>query len=479
MLNPADLFHQNRQTNWLLVDRALGWGRDQISPSQQLVDRVQRRLDQLHNSAVSSRPLKILLVQSDPIEFLADFLAAEIGQHHLFLANPSWRQQEWQQVCSLVKPDQIWGEELPGLADFEPAPLINSNHGNEPAQILIPTGGSSGKIRFAIHTWETLTASVEGCQRYFKLEKINCCCVLPLYHVSGLMQFIRAFQSGGELFISSFKQLLNDLETQSLQTNFADFFLSLVPTQLQQLLQIPSAISWLQQFKAVLIGGGPTWPDLLEQARVLKIPLAPTYGMTETAAQIATLKPSAFLTGKSGYTVLPHARVRICNAEGEPLSRGQTGKITVETPALALGYYPEQFKDAPPHLITDDLGWLDAWGTLHLVGRSSEKIITGGENVFPIEVEAAIRQTGLVRDVCVLGLPDCQWGEVVTAVYVPVQPDLSVSSLQAAIATQLSKYKQPKRWIPLTTLPRNNQGKINRPQLLATLVQDHNGGATL
>lgn len=468
MLSPEELCCPNGIENLLISKPG-----DRIPMRHKLRHQLHLRLNQLHREPEN---LKILSVQTDPVQLLADVLAAYTGNHQIFLANPDWKELEWQQVFSQVKFDQIWGN-----SSFLPneSKAIYSNSFSKSALIMIPTGGSSGKIRFAMHTWETLIAAVYGFQQFFEVESINYCCILPLYHVSGLMQFFRAGFTGGRLYISSFQELLKDLESNFISLDFSNYFLSLVPTQLQQLLQIPSAIPWLQQFKAVLIGGGPTWPDLLEQARALKIPLAPTYGMTETAAQIATLNPSAFLTGKSGYTVLPHARIRICNPAGEPLSEGQTGKITVETPALALGYYPERFKDDPPHLITDDLGWLDAWGTLHLVGRSSEKIITGGENVFPIEVEAAIRQTGLVRDVCVLGLPDRQWGEVVTAVYVPLQPDLPVSRLQAAIATQLSKYKQPKRWIPLTTLPRNNQGKINRPQLLATLVQDYNGGAIL
>ncbi len=95
------------------------------------------------------------------------------------------------------------------------------------------------------------------------------------------------------------------------------------------------------------------------------------------------------------------------------------------------------------------------------MGRNSSKIITGGENVFPAEVEAVILATGLVVDVCVLGMPDRHWGEAVTAVYVPRQPTITASQLAAAIADRLSPYKQPKQWFAIAALPRNSQGKLN------------------
>ncbi|MBC6477026.1 MAG: hypothetical protein GDA56_03785 [Hormoscilla sp. GM7CHS1pb] len=114
---------------------------------------------------------------------------------------------------------------------------------------------------------------------------------------------------------------------------------------------------------------------------------------------------------------------------------------------------------------TDDIGYFDPQGYLHIVGRQSHKIITGGENVFPAEVEAALLATQLVSDVCAIGLPDVQWGEVVTVVYVPKSDCVSIDRLQRAIADKLSKYKRPKHWVAVDSLPRNGQGKVNRELL--------------
>lgn len=404
---------------------------------------------------------KILLAERNPARFLAGFIAACAAGCSVFLCNPSWVRQEWQQVFELVQPDLIlgYGDWGSSVRDYYPNPqpaIVN------PQWIMIPTGGSSGQIRFAIHTWETLMASVRGFQQYFQLNQVNSCCVLPLYHVSGLMQFLRSFTTGGSLVILPFKELQAG---QRCNIDPAKFFISLVPTQLQRLLQNPALTSWLSQFQTVLLGGAPAWPELLKQARQHGIRLAPTYGMTETASQIATLKPEDFLSGTNNCgQVLPHAKVTICSSTGQLLGANQTGIITIEAESLALGYYPELFNNQGNFQL-DDLGFFDSQGYVNIVGRSSNKIITGGENVFPYEVESAIRATQLVNDICVIGIPDQHWGQVVTAIYVPSHL-VATAELQAAIEAKLSKFKRPKYWIPLASLPRNSQGKINRKQLL-------------
>ncbi|MFM7367685.1 MAG: AMP-binding protein, partial [Sphaerospermopsis kisseleviana] len=163
-------------------------------------------------------------------------------------------------------------------------------------------------------TWETLTASVQGFTEYFQLKTVNSFCILPLYHVSGLMQFMRSFTTGGKLVITRFKEI----EFQQIPNiNPSDFFISLVPTQLQRLLQNTQLTKWLSEFETVLLGGAPAWEELLKKARFHHIRLAPTYGMTETASQVATLKPDEFLQGNvNSGKILPHAEITINNLTG-------------------------------------------------------------------------------------------------------------------------------------------------------------------
>ncbi len=410
---------------------------------------------------------KIIIAESKQLEFIAYFIAAVAAGCPVFLCNSHWVKPEWQQVFNLVKPDLILGEithnpnSTPITHPLHPLqnPLLNS-------PILIPTGGTSGKIKFAVHTWETLTASVGGFQEYFQVPEINSFCVLPLYHVSGLMQFVRSFVTGGKLVIlPSYKEIW---ERQKWEIDCQDFFISLVPTQLQRLLETPETAKWLANFKTVLLGGAPAWGELFERARNYEINLAPTYGMTETASQIATLKPVDFLAGNnSNGRILPHAKVSIFGENGEILGANKIGIVKIEAESLARGYYPEIVSYCPHNFPkdcfpTDDLGYFDEKGFLHIVGRGSDKIISGGENVFPAEVEAAILGTGLVKDVCVIGKSDRLWGEVVTAVYVANNDEVSADVLAAAVEDKLSKFKQPKSWVEVAELPRNSQGKISR-----------------
>ena len=439
--------------NWLL-----GYDSSQFN---QCFEHLYLELTQLHREGI---PPKILLAERDPVRFIAGFMAARAAGCPVFLTNPNWVRQEWQQVFKLVQPDLILGYGDWGVREYypNPEPLIVN-----PEWIMIPTGGSSGEIRFAIHTCETLMASVRGFQQYFQLHQVNSFCVLPLYHVSGLMQFLRSFTSGGQLAIVPFKELAAgkkcDLEPD-------EFFISLVPTQLQRLLQNPVLASWLSRFQTVLLGGAPAWAELLEQARRDRIQLAPTYGMTETASQIVTLKPKDFLANNNSCgQVLPHTKVAVRNSTGQILGANQIGNITIQAESLALGYYPKLFTQDDFQL--DDLGFFDERGYLNIVGRNSKKIITGGENVFPSEVEAAIKATQLVDDVCVIGLPDLQWGQVVTAIYVPISSNISAATLQTAIEDKLSKFKRPKYWIPLAELPRNSQGKLNSQQLQQIAIE--------
>jgi O-succinylbenzoic acid--CoA ligase len=426
----------------------------------------------------SCPPATLLIAEPDPLNFLASLCAALLSDGleewatpegiatRIALGNPTWGVQEWFQVHSLLPAVTILTPTAPDFAFSPPATTpFPPPRPSSPLTLLIPTGGSSGQLRFAHHTEETLLASVQGFREFFQPElgngPINCCCVLPLYHVSGLMQVLRSAVSGGQLVLGSFKALEKG-EFPAIAPE--RFFLSLVPTQLQRLLDSPAGAGWLRRFHTILLGGAPAWDDLLTQARQQQLRLAPTYGMTETASQIATLRPAEFLAGEAGCgRVLPHAQVEIVDDVGAPLPVGEIGRVQIRATSLARGYWGEsEFGDT---LATGDLGRLDAAGRLHIAGRSDDKIITGGENVFPAEVEAAIWATGLVRDVAVLGVGDRHWGEVVTALYVPATPQVSPKRLEASLQGKLSRFKQPKRWVAADSIPRSAQGKLNRHQL--------------
>jgi o-succinylbenzoate---CoA ligase len=365
-----------------------------------------------------------VIATPDSEEFIVEFWAAVLNQVPVFLTDSQWGSIEKQQFQSLLVS--------------HPLPT--------PGQILIPTGGTSGQLKFAIHCPETLTAATQGFQEFYGVQAINSCCLLPLHHVSGLMQLWRSATTLGQLRFTP-----EPLPPQK-------FFLSLVPTQLQRYLA--DRADWLRAFRAVIIGGAPLPPDLAIAARSQQIPLSPSYGSTETAAMVAALPVSEFLAGRlsSGWP-LPHVDLQI-----DP-----EGRMMIESPSLMTGYWPPSLNRGEPWC--DDLGAIDEFGQLQILGRHSQKIISGGEKVFPQEVEAAIRETGLVLDVCVIGCPDAAWGERVVALYVP-NGMVEIGDLQGAIAGHLSKFKQPKDWLAVAAIPRNGQGKIDRRRIISIVSEN-------
>lgn len=476
MESPLDLLTKATKHNWLVNHDC----QDLLSLTKELLTEFE-----------SSHSLKIIIAESDPIRFLAAFLAACSYNHQVFLANQTWGEREWKQVFELVEPDLMWGDSkgllggcfagFPvgnwqlGIGDelqevpIKSSPTPIAKGGAKNPEIMIATGGTSGKIRFATHTWGTLMASVKGFCDYFQLEEVNSFCVLPLYHVSGLMQVMRCISTGGKLMIAPFWELK---EGKYQDFDPKEFFISLVPTQLQGLMFNGDLKQWLASFKTVLLGGAPAWGDLLQQALEYQIKVALCYGMTETASQIATLKPEAFLQGQNhSGEVLPHAEVKIYDSEtGLMCGVNEVGSVVIKSESVALGYYLSRF--SPKGIfVTDDLGFLDEFGCLHLVGRHSDKIITGGENVFPFEVEQVIRSTGLVKDVQIIAVPHSYWGEMITAVYVANNESILSKDIEKAILGKLARFKQPKLWIAVEVIPRNLQGKVNRQQLTLLVKQ--------
>lgn len=392
-----------------------------------IVERAERKLVEFNH------PNFIAIATRDPIQFIATLIAGWRLRLPIFLCDPHWGAAEWQHVNSLTA-------------------RVERNRDRD--RLMIPTGGSSGKVKFAIHTWKTLSASVWGFQEFYQVTAINTVCVLPLYHVSGLMQLWRSLLTGGKLYLTDYHQLSTD--TRLLTSLDLDrYFISLVPTQLAKLITTNSEL--LARFQTILLGGAPPSLELLEAARLARLPLALTYGMTETGSQITSLKPAEFLAGNnSSGSVLPHAEISILS-----------GAIQIRAKSLMLGYFPNI--NSHEYFKTDDLGTIDDRGYLTILGRNSGKIITGGENVLPIEVVNAILATGLVADVWVVGVPDAHWGQIVTAVYVEGDLPVSQIDLVAALSKQLSRYKLPKYWLKVTEIPRNSLGKIaiDRVQKLA------------
>jgi O-succinylbenzoic acid--CoA ligase len=377
-----------------------------------------------------------LISENDPWKFMIALADAVAGTGEVFLCDPRWGENERAQLTALQHTSGFRSQ-VSGLSL---------------GWLCIPTGGTSGRLKFARHDEETLSAAVRGFARHFGVAQVNALGVLPLHHVSGLMAWMRCALTGGEYRPLDWKALENG-ERPALPAKPGGWTISLVPTQLERLLGDESTVAWLKGFRIVLLGGGPAWPALLDRSAAASLPLSLGYGMTETAAMVTALRPEEFLAGaRSSGAALPHATVRV----------GADDTIMIGGDSLFRGYHPD-WRDRRD-FETQDRGRLDERKHLQVLGRRDAVIITGGEKVEPAELEAVLRDTGQFPDLVVLGLPDAQWGQQVVVVY----PGHAHPDFHAVIreTNKLADYKRPKRYIPLIgPWPAGAPGKVNRTGL--------------
>ncbi len=218
-------------------------------------------------------------------------------------------------------------------------------------------------------------------------------------------------------------------------------------------------MEWLRVFRLILLGGAPAWEGLLDEAARLRLPLAPSYGATETAAAVTALKPEQFLAGRRGSgRPLPHAAVDL----------DENGIIRITGNSLFRGYYPSVRSEQS--WVSGDYGALEPDGNLIVFGRSDDLIISGGKKIAPAEVESALRSSGEFADVAVVGIPDPEWGQEVVACYPATGLPPRRQNLEDALAG-LASYKHPRRYAGILPWPRNDQGKIDRAELIRLAAQ--------
>ena len=286
--------------------------------------------------------------------------------------------------------------------------------------------------------------------------------VLPLFHVGGLAILFRSAITGVPIEIH--RRFDPDRVRHALANGTA--LASLVPTMLDHVLESTGARRIENQARAVLIGGADAPRDLIERALTAGLPVAPTYGLTETASQVATLRPDRVLghVGSSGQP-LPATELRI---DGDP---GRPGDILVRGRTVMRGYVgAESGLDAEGWFRTGDIGELDDEGYLTVLDRRTDLIVSGGENVSPAEVENVLLAYPGVAEAAVVARDDPRWGAVPVAFVVP-RPGTPADPGALAIHARrsLAGYKVPKAFQFVDALPRTASGKIRRAELRAAV----------
>ena len=352
-------------------------------------------------------------------------------------------------------------------------PVDPSPVGLDETAMILFTSGTTGRPKgVELSRKNVLWSAIASAFRLGVTPSDRWLCCLPTYHMGGLAPAIRSVLYGTTLLL---QRSFEARETASIIAEEGVTGVSLVPTQLKRLLNVGLSSRTL---RTVLLGGAPASTSLLEQAAETSVPVYPTYGLTETASQVATARPSQVEAspGTVGQPLLG-TQVRIVR-EGDPVPPGETGEVVVSGPTVTAGYLDEAetaeaFGEFGLH--TGDLGHLDTDGKLWVTGRRDDQIITGGELVAPADVSAVLREIEGVKAAAVVGLDDPEWGQRVGALVVPDSAASDSEDLRGRILDQcerrLASYKQPKTVAFVDQLPRTHSGTVDRDAVRNVLTQ--------
>jgi O-succinylbenzoic acid--CoA ligase len=290
---------------------------------------------------------------------------------------------------------------------------------------------------------------------------------LPISHAGGLSIPIRTAMLGAQTVL---RPAFDARETARTMREFGVTGVSLVPTMLDRLLDGPGLPDTL---RFVLVGGAATPPSLVQQALDAGVPLYASYGMTETASGIATATPSELaVEPETVGRPVRAASVSVLGPENRPVATGDTGEIAVSGAIVSPGTLSTGGDRPRDGLHTGDRGHLDGAGRLFVTGRIDDLIVTGGENVSPRTVEAALRAALPVGACAVLGLPDEEWGQQVAAALVPetAGETFSTEAVRAALRGRVADHELPRAVITVESLPRTASGTVDREALRAAFA---------
>jgi len=379
---------------------------------------------------------------------LQEALLAHDAGLPVFLGNPRWSEHDLAEAARQIPRGTIVKGHAP-----EPRGLGTGDWPkNWRGRVMIPTGGTGGKVKFVIHSAETIRAAVLGLRDALVarglspiLHGVTC---TPPWHVSGFMPAIRARATGGHHLVidGRFAEVtaLPSIAFPSPGTKI----ISLVPAQLSRLLARADGESWLRLFDVILLGGSSVPGQLLAEIRTRRLPVFLTYGSTETAAACALCPPEKIWSGES---------IRGTPLPGVVFTANADGVVTIATSALGIGLWPDGPLDNP--WVSGDRGDVAADGSVKISGRADRVIITGGEKVDPARVELALLSSGLIKEAVVLGMVDARWGEVVTACI--IGPASAEAALRQACEA-LEPAARPRRYVFVPSMPTNASGKPDR-----------------
>lgn len=427
-------------------------------------------------------PLGLLL--RDPVSFVTWFHAATLAGYAVLPLNLRLTAAELAAQLSGARAIGLLGEagddrlaaisrQLPVLrvaAVPDPvhlppaaAPLPGESVDLDAPLAVLFTSGTSGRAKGAALSWGNFLASARGAAECLgDVVGRRWLASLPLYHVGGLSILMRSALFGGPVRLQERFDAAATSEALDTGTIAA---VSLVPTMLSRLLDHRGARPAPGGLELVLLGGAAAGPGLLRRAREAGWPVRATYGLTEATSQVATAEAAP---GEDDPPLrpLPGVEVRIAR-DGRDLGPGEAGEILVCGATVMIGYAHDDAASRAAlcdgWLCTGDIGVVDADGGLRVLDRRDDLVVTGGENVYPAQVEAVLLDHPGVAEAGVAGVPDRDLGARVTAWVVRREgSDVAPADLDAFCRVRLAGYQCPREYRFVEALPRNAAGKLLR-----------------
>jgi len=371
---------------------------------------------------------------------------------------------ESSEATPVASVDEPQWEDVQSFRAVEPEPVEPVDWAFDDPQLMVFTSGSTGEPKAVVLTMGTLLASAAASAFRLGVDPDDrWLLTLALYHVGGIAPVLRSTLYGTAVVLrSGFDPggVADDIERYDVTV------VSLVPTMLSEMLERRGTLS--DSLRAVLLGGAPAPDSLIERCRNYSIPVFPTYGMTETASQIATARPQqAFKRSGTVGRPLMWTDLSIVDDAGEPVAPEERGEIVVAGPMVTAGYYGDVDANVDAFcehgLRTGDIGYTTEEGYLYVLNRIDDRIITGGENVDPGEVVEVLRSHPDIDEAAVVGVDDETWGERVSTLVVPKTETLSATAIESFCRERLAGYKLPRQIAFTDSLPRTASGTVKRP----------------
>lgn len=341
---------------------------------------------------------------------------------------------------------------------------------------IMYTSGTTGHPKGVMQTFGNHWWSSVGSALNLGFMEADCwLCAVPLFHISGYSILMRSVIYGMPIVLHEnfdVERTLEDITTKKVT------IMSVVGTMLTKIIDTLEESRLPSHFRCMLLGGGPAPLPLLQACLKKDIPVFQTYGMTESSSQIVTLSPEYSLAklGSAGKPLFP-AQLQIRTEDERLAEPGEAGEIVVKGPNVTPGYLnrPDATKDKVRNgwFYTGDIGYLDEDGFLYVIDRRSDLIISGGENIYPAEIESVLLAHPDVAEAGVTGIEDTKWGQVPVAfIVLRNAKKVEEDELRQFCLQRLAKYKVPKAFYFTEKLPRNAAKKLLRRNLRKMLKED-------